>query len=211
MLLNKKQLTFLGGNMKNYTNLIPTQATLVFCKDTWSFIRATDTKLKVFLEEQYNDEDVYGFIDFDPHTEGLDFQYLICCSLENFNKWYESIDFDAFGDDDEYELFGVITEGWSCGYLYEAVYELIDKAREQAGHRSQARAMYDMTKTIGKGSWIFTDIEDSTEHPQVIGDDDALMEWLENWNMNMEECYTSAEDFNNSEDYYRLHRQELVM
>jgi len=204
----QKAKTFLGGNMNNYTNLIPTQATLVFCKDTWSYITAADTKLKVFLEEQYNDEDVYGFMDFNPHTESINFQYLICCSLDNFNKWYESIDFDAWNDDDEYELFGVITEGWSCGYLYEADYELIDKAREHLGHRSQARAMYDMAKTIGTGKWIFTDIEDANEEPSVIGDDNDLMEWLEEWNENMGECYTSATDFNNSEDHYRLHRQE---
>lgn len=134
--------------MNNYTTLIPTQATLVFCKDTWSFVAASDTKLKVFLEKQYDDEDVYELMDFDPHTESIDFHYLISCSLEDFNKWYDSIDFDAWNDDDEYELFGITTEGWSCGYLYEAVYELIDKAREHLGFRSQARAMYDMAKTI---------------------------------------------------------------
>ena len=212
MLLKQKAVHLLGDNMKNYTNLIPTQATLVFCKDTWSFVAASDKKLKVFLEHQYENEDVYGLMDFDPHTEGIDFHQLICCSLKDFENWYDdTLHFAHLDDDEEYEIFGDTFEGWSVRFLWEAIFELIDKAREQAGHRSQARAMYDMTKTIGKGSWIFTDIEDSTEHPQVIGDDDALMEWLEEWNMNMDECYTSAQEFNDSEDYYRLHRQELVV
>ena len=196
--------------MKNYTNLIPQQATLVFCKDTWSFVAASDKKLKVFLEHQYENEDVYGLLDFNPHTEGIDFHKLICCSLKDFETWYDdTLHFAHLDDDEEYEIFGDTFEGWSVRFLWEAVFELIDKAREHLGHRSHKRAMYDMAKTIGRGKWIFTDIED--EQVVEIGDDEALTKWLEDWNVELDECYTSAQDFNEGEDYYRLHRQECVV
>ena len=126
----------------NYTNLIPTQATLVFCKDTWSLVATSDHKLKVFLEHQYENEDVYGLLDFNPHTEDIDFCKLICCSEEELNNWYEDICKCCYDDDTEYQIFGDTFEGWSVRYLWDAVFDLIEKARE---HK---RYMNDMAKTI---------------------------------------------------------------